>query len=146
MFQRFLSLAVALLLGFSVYAQSDLKAVYLRCEYKINPVTDVTQPRLSWELTSAVTSQYQTGYQILVATSVALLEEGKADLWDSKKVTGETTSQIEYAGKPLESRQICYWKVRSWDKKNGAGPWSEPARWEMGLLQKKRLESQFYRA
>ena len=143
MFQRFFSLAAALLLGVSVYAQSDLKAVYLRCEYKINPVTDVTQPRLSWELTSAVNSQYQTGYQILVATSVALLEEGKADLWDSKKVASDATSQIEYAGKPLESRQICYWKVRSWDKKNVPGSWSEPARWEMGLLQKNDWKASF---
>ena len=87
MFQRFFFLVAALLLGISVYAQSDLKAVYLRCEYKNNPVTDVPQPRLSWELASAVNSQYQTGYQILVATSVALLEEGKADLWDSRKVS-----------------------------------------------------------
>ena len=130
---------------FSLYvsAQSDLKATYLRSEYKINPVTDVAHPRLSWELTSAVNSQYQTGYQILVASSITLLEEGKADLWDTKKVTGNTTSQIEYAGRPLQSRQICFWKVRSWDKKNQPGPWSAPATWEMGLLQKNDWKADF---
>ena len=85
MIRTFSLLFFCFLLSFHTYAQSDLKAGYLRCEYKINPVTDVANPRLSWELTSAVNSQYQTGYQILAATSVALLEEGKADLWDSKK-------------------------------------------------------------
>lgn len=143
MIRKFLLFCLLIIASFSIYAQSDLKATYLRCEYKINPVTDVANPRLSWELTSAANSQYQTGYQILAASSLALLEEGKADLWDSKKVAGETTSQIEYAGKPMESRQICYWKVKSWDKKNIPGPWSTPATWEMGLLQKNDWKASF---
>jgi alpha-L-rhamnosidase len=110
--------------------------VYLRCEYKENPVTDVSSPRLSWELTAAENNQLQTAYQILVASSLEKLSEGQADLWNSGKVSGRVTAQIPYGGRPLSSRQICYWKVRSWDKNGIAGQWSKTAHWEMGLLTK----------
>ncbi len=115
---------------------SDLTPVNLRTEYKIDPVVDAENPRLSWELTSEVRGQVQTAYQILVATSPELLEAGKADLWDSEKVSGNTTNQLEYAGKLLQSRTDCFWKVRSWDKNGNTGAWSSVAKWEMGLLNK----------
>ncbi|GAB3927003.1 glycoside hydrolase family 78 protein [Larkinella terrae] len=114
----------------------DLKPVNLRTEYKLNPVVDAAKPRLSWELTSAVRGQLQTAYQIRVASSPDLLAADKADLWNSAKTNGSATNQIEYAGKPLASRTICYWQVRSWDKTGQPGPWSSTARWEMGLLNK----------
>ncbi|MXV17688.1 alpha-L-rhamnosidase [Hufsiella ginkgonis] len=114
--------------------QPALRAVYLRTEYKIDPVTDATRPRLSWELRSELRNQWQSAYQVVVASSPALLAPGKADLWDPGMVKTTITNQLEYGGKPLASRQVCYWKVRSWDKNGVAGPWSPIARWEMGLL------------
>ncbi len=116
---------------------------YLRTEYKVSPVTDVAAPRLSWELTSSARNQIQSAYQILVASSSEKLSESGADLWNSKKVDSRATAQVAYAGKPLASRQICYWKVRSWDKSGNPGAWSEVARWEMGLLDKKEWEAQW---
>lgn len=113
-----------------------LTADYLRCEYKVNPVIDVKNPRFSWILNSNERGQYQTAYQIIVATSPDKIEPGKADLWNSEKVISDKTYQIEYKGKPLTSRGICYWKVRSWDKNGIPGAWSKPAIWEMGLLNK----------
>ena len=115
---------------------SDLTPVNLRTEYKIDPVVDAENPRLSWELTSEVRGQVQTAYQILVATSTELLEADKADLWDSEQVSSNATNQVEYAGKPLQSRTVCFWKVRSWDKNGNVGAWSSVAKWEMGLLSK----------
>lgn len=115
---------------------SDLKPVNLRTEYKENPVTDSQSPRMSWELISAVRSQIQTACQILVATAPELLDEGKADLWNSGKIGSNATNQFEYAGNPLHSGMICFWKVRSWDKNGNPGLWSETAKWEMGLLNK----------
>jgi alpha-L-rhamnosidase len=70
---------IATLSALNAMAQG-LGAVYLRCEYKENPVTDVTSPRLSWELTSQENGQLQSAYQILVASSAELLSESKADL------------------------------------------------------------------
>lgn len=127
----------------SFAAPTDLKPVTLRTEYKTNPVTDVAHPRLSWELTASARGQRQTAYQILVASSPGLLASDKGDLWNSAKVDGNRTNQIEYAGKPLSSRIICYWKVRSWDKTGQPGAWSGVATWEMGLLDKADWKAQW---
>ncbi|NIJ54959.1 alpha-L-rhamnosidase [Dyadobacter arcticus] len=120
-----------------------LTARYLRCEYKENPVTDVTNPRLSWELASDERNQVQTAYQILVASSRDDLTERDANLWNSGKVGGRPTYQIVYNGKPLKSRDICYWKVRSWDKNGVVGAWSEVSTWEMGLLSTSEWKGQW---
>jgi len=77
----------------------------------------------------------QSAYQVLVASSSNLLNEGQGDLWDSGKVASAESSQIVYAGSPLVSRENCYWKVRTWDRDGKAGGWSPVARWSMGLLQ-----------
>ena len=115
---------------------SDLQATYLRCEYKVDPVIDSPNPRLSWLLSSKVKGQKQTAYRILVASSPEKLEPSKTDLWDSDKVPGDLTYQIRYEGVPLHSGQACYWKVMSWDKDGNPGQWSKTAKWEMGLLSK----------
>lgn len=115
----------------------------MRTEYKENPFTDVRSPRLSWELTSTEPNQKQAAYQILVASSPEKLVPGKADLWDSGKTNGNATSHIDYTGKPLTSRQICYWKVRSWDKNDQPGVWSKVSRWEMGLLNKSEWKAEW---
>ena len=43
-------------------------------------------PRFSWMIFSKKNETYQISYRILVATSLSKLEEGKADMWDSKVV------------------------------------------------------------
>ncbi len=122
----------------------------LRCEYRLNPRgIDAVNPRLSWTLeardqgSDAVRDIRQTAYQVLVATSETLLQNGKADLWDSGKVESDRSIQVEYSGKPLASRMDCYWKVRVWSgsgsptAKPEPSPWSKPAFWSMGLLDEK---------
>lgn len=107
----------------------------LRCEYLADPLgIDVTSPRLSWELTSVQNGQYQTAYQILVASDSMLLQQDKSDLWNSGKIISSQTAQIIYKGIPLTSRVHCYWKVRVWDKEGKASQWSPVASWTMGLL------------
>ena len=120
---------------FAVQAQSDLRPLNLRVEYKTNAFIDATKPRFSWELQSAVHNQQQTARQILVAGSVALLNNEKADVWNSGKIASDATNQVEYAGNALVSNKTYYWKVRSWDKNGKPGPWSEPAYFSTGLLQ-----------
>ena len=59
----------------------------LRCEYAVDPLgIDVSRPGLSWRIESDVSGQKQTGYWILVSSSLANLEQGVGDLWDSGKV------------------------------------------------------------
>ncbi len=108
----------------------------LRCEYLVNPLgIDASSPRFSWILTAEKRGEVQSAYQVLVASSRALLDADTGDLWDSGKVASDESAQIAYAGKPLVSRENCYWKVRAWDRAGHAGAWSSIAQWQMGLLQ-----------
>ena len=107
----------------------------LRCEYLHDPLgIDEPQPRLSWTLKSPQRDQRQTAYRVLVASTPELLEAQRGDLWDSGRVASDWSAQVVYGGKPLPSRQACFWKVRAWDRDGAPGDWSLPARWEMGLL------------
>jgi len=105
----------------------------LRCEHAIDPLgIDHPQPRLGWKLSSLERGERQSAWQVQVASSVMLLGE-RADLWDSGRV--EAGDQlVVYGGSALRSRQQALWRVRAWDGQGQAGPWSAPARWEMGLL------------
>ena len=108
---------------------------YLRCEYKVDPLgIDVTSPRLSWELHSDQKNQYQSAYQVMVASSLEKLNNDEADLWDTGKVASALTNQLPYSGRELLSRQDCYWKVRVWNADDEVSAWSEPAYWSMGLM------------
>jgi hypothetical protein len=127
-------LALALLLPFTTRLAA-LTPVELRCEDQINPLAvDEPRPRLSWELADTRRGASQTAWQIQVASSPALLRRGTPDLWDSGRVESTEQNQIPYAGRPLTSHADCYWRVRVWDESGRASPWSQPARWTMGLL------------
>lgn len=130
------SLLCGILIGVSVTALfGGVTVKELKCEYAPAPMGIETQkPRLSWILESTERAQRQTAYQVLVATSVDLLKEGKADLWDSGVVKSDQSVNVPYNGKRLESGQRCFWTVRVWDKDGKASDWSKPAWWEMGLL------------
>ncbi len=123
------------LLHVSLFAlAADITPVNLRAEYKSNPFIDEKSPRLSWELVSEKYNQYQSAYQLIVASSLEKLGKNEGDIWDSGKVISSQTNQIAYAGKELKSRQRVWWKVRVWDAEKKAGKWSEANFWEMGLL------------
>ena len=115
-----------------------VKPVDLRCEYRVGPVgIDVREPRLSWKLAAtppAARGVRQRAHQILVASSPELLAGDMGDVWDSGKVSSDDSVNIPFAGSPLASRQELFWKVRVWAGGHKPSAWSEPARWEMGLL------------
>jgi len=121
-----------------------LKSAGLRTEYLADPEgVEAAQPRLQWQVECPQRGQGQTAYHILVASSAEALARNEGDLWDSGKVTGDATSQIAYAGKPLVSRRQCFWKVQAWDRNGAASAWSEPAQWSMGLLKPEDWKAQW---
>ncbi len=135
-------LAVFLLIIFSllttsVYGLNPVKLVELRCEYRENPLgIDNVNPRLSWKMLNASNTrgQKQTAYQVLVASSLKILNKGKGDLWDSGKTPSTQSVNNVYSGKALSSNQQCFWKVRVWDANGKVSAWSAPAKFSMGLL------------
>ncbi len=130
-------LTLSLTLAVSVFPcrGAGLKVDGLKCEYQANPLgLDTTQPRLSWLLESPERGQRQTAYQVLAATSLTLLADGKADLWDSGKVRSAQSVHVAYGGKPLHPGQRVYWKLRTWDRDDRPSAYSASAWWEMGML------------
>ena len=116
----------------------------LRCEYLENPLgLDTARPRLSWRLESERRGERQTACQILVASTPEALAHDQGDLWDSGKVAGDATLNVEYAGKPLASGQRACWKVRAWDGDATPSPWSPPASFGMGLLKAEDWKAQW---
>ena len=124
------------IMGFAALSHAgSFRPVALRCEYRVNPLgIDESKPRLTWRIESTERAARQTAYQILVASSAEQLARNAGDLWDSGKTVGGETSNHAYAGKPLASRQQCFWKVCVWNAA-GKASWSEPSLWTMGLLE-----------
>ncbi len=118
---------------------ASISPTALSCEYLTEPLgIDVGQPRLSWQLIPGAGADArglgQSRYRILVAGSAATLAENRGDLWESGWVDSDQNLHVRYAGKPLASRQECFWKVQVADRAGGVSDWSAPARWSMGLL------------
>ena len=107
----------------------------LKCEYKTNPLgIDIKKPRLSWKIASSERAVRQSAYQIRSARRVDELTRGRELIWNSGKVLSEQSIHVEYGGPCLVSRERIYWQVRIWDNHGRCSGWSEPAFWEMGLL------------
>jgi alpha-L-rhamnosidase len=114
---------------------AGLAPIDLRCEYAVNPLgVDIAQPRLFWKLTSDTRGDKQTAYEIMAASSPELLARDQGDLWHSGRVPSEDSLHIPYIGKPLQSSQRIFWKVRVWNTNDAASNWSAPASWTMGVL------------
>jgi alpha-L-rhamnosidase len=130
-----------------IIAEPVLHPVELRCEYLKNPLgIDRTTPRLSWKLeatSAAGRGLKQTAFQVEVAATEPALAGGKSDLWDSGRVNSDRNNLVAYLGRPLESRQMCWWKVRVWDQTGNPSAWSEPALWSMGLLRPSDWEAKW---
>lgn len=116
----------------------------LTCNHQPFPLgIDDLHPVLSWQLATSQRSQVQSAYHLRVASTLEGLADQQDDLWNTGRVDSDQSVQIRYAGRPLESRQRYYWTVRVWDGAGEPGEWSEPAWFEMGLLDPGDWESQW---
>ena len=68
-------------------------------------------PRFCWNYEVRVDNVMQTSYRIIVASSEEQARRGEGDLWDSQTVDTSQMLYITYAGKPLKSRDRCWWRV-----------------------------------
>jgi alpha-L-rhamnosidase len=108
-----------LLSGYVQGKSPALKFEKMLVEYAEAPINiDATHPRFSWVIASGERNQVQTAYQLLVATSIALLKRNQPDVWNSGRVMSAETIQHELGNNKLKSNSIYYWKVIAW---NGMG-------------------------
>lgn len=118
----------------AIMLAENVSVTQLKTEQLSNPMgIDTASPRLGWQLESDKQNVMQTAYHILVASSPELLAQDKGDIWDSGKVQSSHSQWIQYAGEPLKSNDLCYWKVKSYTTV-GESEWSQPATWSIGLL------------
>lgn len=106
----------------------------LRCEMLNNPQgIDVTSPRFSWNLVSTNRATMQSAYQVMVASTIEMLNKGNPDVWNSGKVNSNQAHLVRYGGPLLKTGTPYCWKVIVWDN-HGLTTVSEPATFSMGLL------------
>ncbi len=124
-------LLVYLILGicFNLSGYAKTYVNELTCEYHNNPIgIDVLHPRLSWKIISDQKNVMQQAYEIKVKDLSGNV------IWTTSKVVSDQSVNVEYQGPLLKSKQSVYWQVRIWDNKGKVSKWSEPAYWEMGIL------------
>ncbi|MBX2898677.1 MAG: family 78 glycoside hydrolase catalytic domain [Cyclobacteriaceae bacterium] len=102
-------------------------------ENQKNPLGIDVAPRFSWQLQSANRNIVQAAYEIRV--SDAAINLPKATVWASGKINSDQSQFVGYAGPALVSGKKYFWQVRAWDNTGKVSAWSEPAFWQMGLLQ-----------
>ena len=94
----------------------SLKITNLKLESKETPLgVDLNSPRFSWNMVSEQRDVHQKAYQIIVTTSDKF-DDDTSIVWDSKKVSSDSSIQIYYEGKTLVSNKKYYWKVNVWDQ------------------------------
>jgi alpha-L-rhamnosidase len=89
--------------------------------------------RLSWRLDSPDRGLRQVSYEILAASSRALIEAGTPDMWWAGEFLTDKTFDVGWLGRPLHSRETVHWQVivRDHTEARTTGPISS---FEMGLL------------
>ncbi|WP_433900967.1 family 78 glycoside hydrolase catalytic domain [Sphingobacterium puteale] len=141
-----LSLCLLSVLTSIGYSKSkNIKLYDLRCENLINPnALDNTSPHFSWKIKSPRREMRQQFYEIQVASdSITLLENRQADFWQSNKIASDASVMVPYAGKPLASRSLCYWRVRIWSNQGEQSDWSDIQRFGIGLLKDQPMQGEY---
>lgn len=134
-FKRFTSCLAGLFLVSSLTAMAAVAPSGLLCNLLTEPDASLiteSQPDFGWIVPSSQPGDMQTAYQILVATSPNLLEEGTADRWNSGKVVSAQSINVIYGGKPLTANSSYWWRVRTWNKDGKPSSFSDPQRFLTG--------------
>ncbi|MDD3108182.1 MAG: glycoside hydrolase family 78 protein [Alistipes sp.] len=114
---------------------STMSVIEPRCEYLENPLgLDVTTPRLMWKLASLEDGASQKAYRVRVASSLAQLTAGNADVWDSKKVKSDEPMTLCTPALPLASHTRYYWSVEVWDNHGNVSVQNPIAEFETGKM------------
>lgn len=105
-----------------------LRLTDLRTEHLVNPLgLDEPAPRFSWKLADSRIGAAQTACQLEVSADGAVV-------WDSRRIDGDTSVLVPYAGPALAPHTRYHWRIRIWDHTGAASAWSESAWFETGFL------------
>lgn len=127
------AITVSLLAAAAAFGAEALKPEKLTVgENFENPVGySLEDLSFSWQLPLIRQGIKQSAYQIVVTKG----EDASSEVvWDSGKVESSDSVNVPYGGKPLESRERLYWRVKIWDENGEPSIVSDTAFFEAGLL------------
>ncbi len=117
---------------------SPARATALTVEHLSDPIgIDAPDPRFSWQLDDSSLGARQTGYRLLVGNDSAALAAGRADVWNSGIVGGNTTLDVAYGGPALQPMHRYYWTVCIREAGAGGDAWAPcaaPHWFETGMM------------
>lgn len=125
-----------LLSSFCGFAASPHAPEALTTECLSKPLgVNTLTPRFGWKNTGDWINT-QTAYEIVVGSDSASVAKSSAgDLWNTAKIASSRSGMVKYDGIPLSPRTQGWWKVRVWNEKNKRSPWSEVARFGIGIVE-----------
>lgn len=110
------------------------KLINLKANLLVNPIGIGTDaPRLSWQLKDSRLGAAQMAYRIQACRHEPNFESPHL-IWDSGRIDSDGSTDIQFDGPPLCSRDLIYWRVAIWDAWGKQSQWSKPAFFEAGLL------------
>ncbi|MCM2411153.1 family 78 glycoside hydrolase catalytic domain [Streptomyces sp. RKAG290] len=92
------------------------------------------RPTLSWTVNDSARAEAQTGYQIRVEPARTGHGGERTPGWDSGRVASDNSTDVAYAGPPLEADHTYTWSVRTWNRQGEPSRWSASASFDVGLL------------
>jgi alpha-L-rhamnosidase len=95
---------------------------------------DILKPRFSWILPMEGRGKAQTGYHLIVASSLTKIDSDQGDMWDTGLINSDQSTHVRYNGKPLQSNKEYYWKVRIRDESGKLLPFGKTGIFNTGLL------------
>lgn len=91
-----------------------------------------SKPEFSWIVPEKAIKQ--SAYQILVASSSKNIRHNDADIWDSGKIPGNRSTEIEHNGIDLKENSDYFWKVRIWNNKDKPSAYSSVQYFKTGNI------------
>jgi alpha-L-rhamnosidase len=114
-----------------------MKPVRLKTNHHVNPLgIDSPQPSFSWQLGADAGRFQQSACELRV-------HAGSDVVWESGVVSGSQSHAVVYDGTTLKSQTLYSWAIRVQHAEGEWSDWSEPAFFEMGLLERDEWKGQW---
>src|SRR5260370_5025541 len=89
-------------------------------------------PQFGWVVNDSGRGEVQTAYE-LVVNGIPIGGGPGGVIWTSGRVQSNQQSYVAAPGLLLQPDRSYTWTVRTWDRAGGPGPFSNPARFDVGI-------------
>ena len=83
-----------------------------------------SNPKFGWNYNASFRNDWQTGYRIIVSSTLGLANAGTGDMWDSGQIASSNSINVAYAGSTLKASTNYFWRVQTRNSTNVWGAFS----------------------